>query len=130
MAAVTIETGPILIVMKITMPDILVVKCNAFLPREKMQTILDNLMAQKETRVILLPSYLEAQIVPDDIEIRFANGNGKCVLIPTKNDRDLAEDKKEKDTVNTVTCEFHCVSSENDFKVGFNGGDKESNNAG
>lgn len=30
----------------------------------------------------------------------------------TKNDRDLAEDKKEKDTVNTVTCEFHCVSSE------------------
>lgn len=27
-------------------------------------------------------------------------------------------------------CEFHCVSSENDFKVGLNGGDKESNNAG
>lgn len=25
---------------------------------------------------------------------------------------------------------FTCVSSENDFKVGFNGGDKESNNAG
>lgn len=48
----------------------------------------------------------------------------------TKNDRDLAEDKKEKDAVNTVTCEFHCISSENDFKVGFNGGDKESNNAG
>lgn len=51
-------------------------------------------------------------------------------IMYTKNDRDLAEDKKEKDTVNTVTCEFHCVSSENDFKVGFNGGDKESNNAG
>lgn len=48
----------------------------------------------------------------------------------TKNDRDLAEDKKEKDTVNTVACEFNCVSSENDFKVRFNGGDKESNNAG
>lgn len=48
----------------------------------------------------------------------------------TKNDRDLAEDKKEKDTVNNVTCEFHCVSSENDFKVGFNDGDKEGNNAG
>ena len=48
----------------------------------------------------------------------------------TKNDRDIAEFKKEKDTVNTVTCEFHCVSSENDFKVGFNGGYKESNNAG
>lgn len=50
-------------------------------------------------------------------------------IMYNKNDRDLAEDKKEKDNINTVTCEFHCVSSENDFKVGFNGGDKESNNA-
>lgn len=67
------------------MPDILVVKCNAFIPCERMRAILDNIMAQKETGVILLPSYLEAQIVPDDIEIRFATGNGECVLIPTKN---------------------------------------------
>ena len=52
------------------MPDILVVKCNAFLPCERMQAILDNLRAQKETGVILLPSYLEAQVVPDDIEIK------------------------------------------------------------
>lgn len=64
--------------MKITMPDILVVKCNAFLPYERMQAILDNLRAQKETGVILLPSY-------EDIEIRLVNGNGECVLIPTKN---------------------------------------------
>lgn len=67
------------------MPDILVVKCNAFLPCERMRAILDNLRAQKETGVILLPSYLEAQIVPDDIEIRLANKNGECVLIPSKN---------------------------------------------
>ena len=66
------------------MPDILVVKCNAFLPCEKMQAILDNLKVQKETGVILLPSYLEAQIVPEDIEIIFANGSGECVLIPTE----------------------------------------------
>lgn len=51
------------------MPDILVVKCNAFLPHERMRAILDNLRAQKEAGVILLPSYLEAKIVPDDIEI-------------------------------------------------------------
>ena len=57
------------------MPDILVVKCNAFLPHEKMQAILDNIMAQKETGVILLPSYLEAQIVPEDIEIRLASSD-------------------------------------------------------
>ena len=67
------------------MPDILVVKCNAFLPREKLQAILDNLKVQKETGVILLPSYLEAQIVPEDIEIKFADGNCECVLIPNKN---------------------------------------------
>ena len=67
------------------MPDILIVKCNAFLPREKMQAVLDNLRAQKETGVILLPPYLEAQIVPEDIEIKLADGNGECVLIPSKN---------------------------------------------
>ena len=65
------------------MPDILVVKSTAFLPREKMQAILDNIIAQKETGVILLPSYLEAQIVPEDIEIKLVNGNGECVLIPS-----------------------------------------------
>lgn len=57
------------------MPDILVVKCNAFLPQERMQAILDNLRAQKETGVILLPSYLEARIVPDDVEIRLASSD-------------------------------------------------------
>ena len=50
------------------MNDILVVKSSAFLPRKQLQGILDSLKAQKETGVILLPSYLEAQIVPDDIE--------------------------------------------------------------
>ena len=57
------------------MPDILVVKCNAFFPQERMQAILDNLRAQKETGVILLPSYLEAQIVPDDIEIKLTSSD-------------------------------------------------------
>ena len=50
------------------MPNTLVVKSSACLPRKQLQGILDSLKAQKETGVILLPSYLEAQIVPDDIE--------------------------------------------------------------
>ena len=58
------------------MPDILVVRCNMLLPRERMQSIIDNLKAQKETGVILIPPYLEAQVVPDDIEIKFIE-NGK-----------------------------------------------------
>ena len=66
------------------MPDILVVKCNAFLPHEKMQAILDSLKEQKETGVILLPPYLEAKIAPEDIEIKLVNGNGECVLIPNE----------------------------------------------
>lgn len=66
------------------MPDILVVKCNVLLPHEKMQAVLDNLRAQKETGVILLPPYLEAQIVPGDIEIKLVNGNGECALVPTE----------------------------------------------
>ena len=52
------------------MPDILVVKSSAFLPRKRLQGILDSLKAQKETGVILLPSYLEAKIVPDDIKVK------------------------------------------------------------
>ena len=66
------------------MPDILVVKSTAFLQHEKMQAILDNLRAQKETGVILLPPYLEAQIIPEDIEIKLADCNGECVLIPSE----------------------------------------------
>ena len=66
------------------MPDILVVKSTAFLPHEKMQAILDNFKEQKETGVILIPPYLEVQVVPEDIEIKLADGNGECVLIPIK----------------------------------------------
>lgn len=64
------------------MSEILVIKSTAFLPHEKMQAVLDNLKEQKETGVILLPPYLEAQIIPEDIEIKLVNGNGECVLIP------------------------------------------------
>ena len=65
------------------MPEILVVKSTAFLPRKKLQAILDNLKVQKETGVILLPSYLKAQIVPEDIEIKLVNENGEYALTPS-----------------------------------------------
>ena len=63
------------------MPDILVVKSTAFLPHEKMRAILDNLKAQKETGVILLPSYLEAQIIPDDIEIKLTGPDDSEIML-------------------------------------------------
>ena len=52
------------------MPNTLVVKSSVFLPRKQLHGIFDSLKTQKETGVILLPSYLEAKIVPDDIEIK------------------------------------------------------------
>ena len=59
------------------MADLLIVECIRDLPDEQLQHIFDCLKAQKETGIILLPSYLKAQIVPDDIEIRFIDENGK-----------------------------------------------------
>lgn len=59
------------------MADLLIVECLRDLPDEQLQQIFDCLKAQKETGVILLPLYLKAQIVPDDIEIKFIDENGK-----------------------------------------------------
>lgn len=44
------------------MADILVVKCRTNIPCEQLKHILDCLKAQ---------TYLKAQVVPDDIEIKF-----------------------------------------------------------
>lgn len=59
------------------MADILVVRCKAFVPPNQLQDIFNNLKSQKEEGVILLPSYLEAQIVPDNIEIKLIDKNEK-----------------------------------------------------
>ena len=59
------------------MADLLVVECLRDLPDEQLQHIFDCLKAQKETGVVLLPPYLKAQIVPDDIEIKFIDENEK-----------------------------------------------------
>ena len=62
------------------MPNTLVVKSSAFLPRKQLQGILDSLKSQKETGVILLPSYLEAQIVPNDIEIKLTGPDDSEIM--------------------------------------------------
>ena len=58
------------------MPDILVVRCRMPIAHELMKGTIDYLKIQKESGIILLPWYLEAQVVPDDIEIEFIE-NGK-----------------------------------------------------
>ena len=59
------------------MADLLIVECLRDLPDEQLQQIFDCLKDQKKTGVILLPPYLKAQIVPDNIEIKFIDENGK-----------------------------------------------------
>lgn len=62
------------------MPNVIVVKSTVFLPCKQLQGILDSLKTQKETGVILLPSYLEAQIVSDDIEIKFTGPDDSEIM--------------------------------------------------
>lgn len=59
------------------MADILVVKCNMFVSNEQLQNIFDYLITQKNAGMVVLPPYLEAQIVPDDIKIKLVDENGK-----------------------------------------------------
>lgn len=53
------------------MHDVLVVRVNMFLRLKELKQLRDSIVAQKETGVVLLPPYCTAQIVPDDIEIKF-----------------------------------------------------------
>lgn len=62
------------------MADLLIIECHRDLTCEQLQYILDYfncLKVQKETGVILLPSYLGAYTVPDDIEIKLIDENRK-----------------------------------------------------
>lgn len=59
------------------MNDILVVKCHKDIPCEQLQSIHDYLKTQKKTGVILLPSYLEAHLVPEGVEIKFVDKDGR-----------------------------------------------------
>lgn len=82
-------------------------------------------IASLETKVNLYEKYISYSIDHDTVDLgEVCAFNGKLYRMVSR------EDKKEKNTVNTVTCEFHCISSENDFEVGFSGGDKENNNVG
>lgn len=72
------------------MPDILVMKCRAIVSSERLQAIYDRLKTQKESGTILLPTYLDAQVVPDDVEIKLVD---KCendaMLIPCTRNKHL-----------------------------------------
>ena len=60
------------------MNDILIVKINALFSTETLSEIRKHILIQKESGVIVLPSYCEALVVPEDIEIKLeADLNGE-----------------------------------------------------
>ena len=56
----------------------LVIKSHVHLSQKRLHFIHDCIEVQKKTGIILLPSYLDAQIVPDDIEIKL----DKTIKVP------------------------------------------------
>ena len=62
------------------MADILVIKCNMFVSDKQLKDIFNYLKTQKEAGVVVLPPYLEAQIVPDDIEIKLTGPDDSEII--------------------------------------------------
>ena len=58
------------------MSEILVIKTNQFrLSPEDMHNLRLQIIKQKEEKVVLLPYYCEAIVVPEDVDIRFEEEN-------------------------------------------------------
>lgn len=56
--------------------EILVIKVNGFnLSPEDMHNLRQQIIKQKEEKVVLLPYYCEAIVVPEDVDIRFEEDN-------------------------------------------------------
>lgn len=61
------------------MPDILVIRVNAFCRQKELNDIYRWVASQKETGTVVLPHYCEALVVPEDIEIRVEDLSGEFV---------------------------------------------------
>lgn len=62
------------------MADILVIKCNISASNKQLKDIFNYLKTQKEAGVVILPPYLEAQIVPDDIKIKLTGPDDSEIM--------------------------------------------------
>lgn len=51
------------------MSDILVIKCRHTVRPERLRELRRDILTQKETGVIVLPSCVDAVVVPDDIKV-------------------------------------------------------------
>ena len=55
------------------MADILVVKVNMFLQPKEFDSIYNYIRESAKTGVVILPPYCDAQVVPEDVEVRIKN---------------------------------------------------------
>lgn len=55
------------------MSDILVIKVNMFFRPKELDSISNYIRESAKTGVIILPPYCDAQVVPDNLEIRVEN---------------------------------------------------------
>lgn len=59
------------------MADILIIKCNQYFSPSDMNKWNEYLRNSKETGLILLPYFMDALVVSDDVEVRPLDINGK-----------------------------------------------------
>ena len=60
------------------MADILVVRVNMFCRNKELNDIYQYIRSQVENgRVVILPPYCEAMVIPNDMEIRIEDASGK-----------------------------------------------------
>ena len=52
------------------MNDVLVIKVNLDVPAEKLKALRDGFLKQKERGIIVIPTFCEAVVVPDGVEIK------------------------------------------------------------
>lgn len=62
------------------MSDVLVIKCRRAVRPERLSELRRDILAQKETGVIVLPSCVDAVVVPDDIKIVIADEESEETL--------------------------------------------------
>lgn len=51
------------------MSDVLVIKCRCAVRPERLRELRRNILEQKETGLIVLPSWVDVVVVPDDIKV-------------------------------------------------------------
>ena len=52
------------------MNDILVIKCKTPVKPDKLKTLRDRILKEKEEGVIVIPAFCDAIMIPEDVEIK------------------------------------------------------------